>query len=165
MKLDRTPRFVVRSGFDQRDFTHEGVPYTDLTVRVAFQGGDPKDYADTFDLAQQGVEQYFNDPRYQLPSGSQLHVTIEAVQPHEQPHLTVSLVGPGHGMDQRNWPAQASPVSYAHEIGHQLGLRDEYRDSSTRTAPMCPAVCSATTTAPPSTGCPRAGSGTAICIC
>jgi hypothetical protein len=130
MTLDRTPRFVVRSGFDQRDFTHDGTPYTDLTVRIAFQGGDPKDYAGTFDLAKQGVEQYYNTPHYQLPNGSHLHVTVEAVQPHEQPHLTVSLVGQDHGMDQRNWPPHASPISYAHEIGHQLGLRDEYQDPS-----------------------------------
>ena len=130
MKLDHTPRFVVRSGFDQRDFTHDGTPYTDLTVRIAFQGGDPADHAGTFDLAKQGVEQYYNAPHYQLPNGSQLHVTIEAVQPHEQPHLTVTLVGQDHGMDQRNWPPHASPISYAHEIGHQLGLRDEYQDPS-----------------------------------
>ncbi|TDT97834.1 hypothetical protein EDD99_6027 [Streptomyces sp. 846.5] len=130
MTLDRTPRFVVRSGFDQRDFTHNDTPYTDLTVRIAFQGGDPKDYAGTFGLAKQGVEQYYNDPKYRLPNGSNLHVTIEAVQPHEQPHLTVTLVGQDHGMDQRSWPPHASPISYAHEIGHQLGLRDEYQDSS-----------------------------------
>ncbi|WP_042442793.1 hypothetical protein [Streptacidiphilus jiangxiensis] len=130
MKLDRTPRFVVRSGFDQRDFSHDGTPYTDLTVRIAFRGGDPADYAGTFERAQQGVEQYFNQPGYRLPNGNRLHVTVEPAAPHEQPHLTVTVVGQDHGMDQRNWPPHASPISYAHEIGHQLGLRDEYRDAS-----------------------------------
>ncbi|MER5436928.1 hypothetical protein, partial [Streptomyces sp. NPDC002588] len=38
MRLDRTPRFTVPSGFDVRRFRHEGDTITDLTVTIAYRG-------------------------------------------------------------------------------------------------------------------------------
>ncbi|MEU6174060.1 hypothetical protein ABZ832_19330 [Streptantibioticus parmotrematis] len=139
MKLDRTPRYVVRSGFDQRRFAVGDTPYTDLTVRIALRddGSGSHDADDTWSRAQQGVKQYFNDPEYTLPNGDRLHVTVERVGPGDKPHLTVDLVGGDHGMDQRSWTPGAKPVEYAHEISHQLGLRDEYADE---TAPQRPHI-------------------------
>ncbi|MGM9444402.1 hypothetical protein ACTAF0_29765 [Streptomyces murinus] len=139
MRLDRTPRYVVRSGFDQRRFTVGETSYTDLTVRVALRedGSGAHDADDTWSRAQEGVRRYFNDPRYTLPNGDRLHVTLERVGPDDKPHLTVDLVGAGHDMDQRNWAPGARPVEYAHEISHQLGLRDEYADE---TAPQRPHI-------------------------
>ncbi|BBC97772.1 hypothetical protein SRO_6596 [Streptomyces rochei] len=139
MRLDRTPRYVVRSGFDQRRFTVGETSYTDLTVRVALRedGSGTHDADDTWSRAQEGVRRYFNDPRYTLPNGDRLHVTLERVGPDDRPHLTVDLVGAGHDMDQRSWAPGARPVEYAHEISHQLGLRDEYADE---TAPQRPHI-------------------------
>ncbi|MYU08039.1 hypothetical protein GTY81_30045 [Streptomyces sp. SID8366] len=139
MRLDRTPRYVVRSGFDQRRFTVGETSYTDLTVRVALRddGSGAHDADDTWSRAQEGVRRYFNDPRYTLPNGDRLHVTLERVGPDDKPHLTVDVVGAGHDMDQRSWAPGARPVEYAHEISHQLGLRDEYADE---TAPQRPHI-------------------------
>ncbi|MET9119673.1 hypothetical protein ABZX38_36525, partial [Streptomyces longwoodensis] len=49
----------------------------------------------------------------------------------EPPHLTVDLVGRDRAMDQVTWWTDAAPVQLVHELTHQLGLRDEYRDTDT----------------------------------
>ncbi|MCG6495634.1 hypothetical protein [Kitasatospora sp. A2-31] len=127
IRLDRTPRFVVRSSFEARRFEFDG-PVTDLTVRVAFRdGGRGHDTAGIWERVVRGVEEHFNAPRYELPNGDRLHVTVLPARPGEPAHLTVDLVGRRRAMDQRSWWPDAEPVDYAHEIGHQLGLRDEYR--------------------------------------
>ncbi|MEU5095068.1 hypothetical protein [Streptomyces sp. NPDC020996] len=136
--LDRTPRFVVRSAFEARRFTYRSERVTDLTVRVAFRhGGDGHDTDGVWNRMSDGVRQFLNAPGYRLPNGDRLHVTVLRARPGEEPHLTVDLVGRDRAMDQRSWWPDAQPVDFAHEIGHQIGLRDEYRDRST---PHRPAV-------------------------
>ncbi|MGV9944139.1 hypothetical protein [Streptomyces sp. NPDC003401] len=125
---DGRPRFVVRSGFDARRFTHDGDPVTDLTVRVAMRGADGRS-AHVFGRLSSGVEEFLNDRGYRLPSGDRLHVTVELVDVGESPHLTVDLVGRDEAMDQNTWWVDAAPVQLVHELTHQLGLRDEYRDA------------------------------------
>ncbi|MEU8788320.1 hypothetical protein [Streptomyces sp. NPDC048643] len=138
MRLDRTPRFVVRSSFEARRFTYQGGPVTDLTVRVAFRGnGGGHDIGAVWDRMADGVRQFLNEPGYHLPNGDRLHITVVRARPGDTPHLTVDLVGRDRGMDQRSWWPDAEPVDYAHELAHQIGLRDEYRDAST---PHRPAV-------------------------
>lgn len=140
MQLDRTPRFVVRSAFEARRFTYRGEQVTDLTVRVAFRDGGRGHGNDTdavWNRMSDGVRQFLNDPGYRLPGGDRLHVTVLRARPGEEPHLTVDLVGRDRAMDQRSWWPDAEPVDFAHEIGHQIGLRDEYRDETT---PHRPAV-------------------------
>ncbi|MFF9165261.1 hypothetical protein ACF081_34115, partial [Streptomyces longwoodensis] len=131
---DHRPRFVVRSGFDARRFTHDGEPVTDLTVRVALRGTDEQ-ATHAFTQLQQGVAEFLNDPAYRLPNGDRLHVTVEHVDPNdpqaEPPHLTADLVGSDRAMDQVTWWTDAAPVQLVHELTHQLGLRDEYRDTDT----------------------------------
>ncbi|MFF2141670.1 hypothetical protein [Kitasatospora sp. NPDC058190] len=127
-EVDRqAPRLLLRSGFDQRRFTFQETRYTDLTVRVAFNG-DAKDAADTVNSLQQGVQQRFNDPNHRLPNGDRLHITVEHVGPEGNPHLTVDLVPHGGRTDQYTWPIGAEPTTYTHEFTHQLGLRDESAD-------------------------------------
>ncbi|MEW1773108.1 hypothetical protein [Streptomyces sp. NPDC086777] len=137
MRLDRTPRIVVRSAFEARRFVYRGEPVTDLTVRVAFRnGGGGHDTDAVWAKVTAGVEEYFNAPGYHLPgpdhrpgTGDRLHVTVVRAEPGEEAHLTVDLVGGDGVMDQRRWRTDAQPVEYAHELGHQtLNLRDEYRD-------------------------------------
>ncbi|WP_168725286.1 hypothetical protein, partial [Streptomyces galbus] len=131
---DHRPRFVVRSGFDARRFTHEGDPVTDLTVRVALRGTEEQ-ATRVFDQLQQGVREFLSDPAYRLPDGDRLHVTVERIDPDDTqaqaPHLTVDLVGRDRAMDQVTWWTDAAPVQLVHELTHQLGLRDEYRDTDT----------------------------------
>ncbi|MFD8803811.1 hypothetical protein ACFV0P_34900, partial [Streptomyces atroolivaceus] len=129
--LDARPRYVVRSAFDVRRFTHGGETVTDLTVRIAFRPGDGQTDTDAV-MARvlEGVEEFYNGPGHELPNGDRLHVTVEAVRADGNPHLTVDLVGRDQQMNQRAWWADADPVEFAHELGHQLFLRDETRDAS-----------------------------------
>ncbi|MGW6026513.1 WXG100-like domain-containing protein [Streptomyces sp. NPDC055214] len=125
---DSRPRFVVRSGFDVRRFSYQGEPVTDLTVRVALRGTNDQ-ASHVFDQLSSGVEEFLNDPEYRLFNGDRLHVTVEYVDPADAPHLTVNLAGRDEAMDQITWWADAAPVQLVHELTHQLGLRDEYRDT------------------------------------
>ncbi|NEE09020.1 hypothetical protein G3M58_21505, partial [Streptomyces sp. SID7499] len=134
---DRRPRFVVRSGFDARRFTHDGDPVTDLTVRVATRGADDQS-ARVFGRLSAGVEEFLNERGYRLPNGDRLHVTVEPVNPEDSPHLTADLVGRDRGMDQKTWWVDAEPVQLVHELTHQLGLRDEYRDADAPHRPHIP---------------------------
>ncbi|WP_208865833.1 hypothetical protein [Streptomyces zinciresistens] len=134
---DNRPRYVVRSGFDARRFSYGGEPVTDLTVRVALRGTDA-DTAQVYDRLTQGVHEFLNDPGHRLPNGDRLHVTVELVRPADSPHLTVDLVGRDRAMDQRTWWADAEPVQLVHELTHQLGMRDEYRDAGSPQRPHIP---------------------------
>ncbi|WP_241191730.1 lonely Cys domain-containing protein, partial [Streptomyces sp. ADI97-07] len=130
-RLDDRPRYVVRSAFDVRRFTHGGENVTDLTVRLAVRAGDGQ--ADTDAVMARvidGVEEFYNRPGHRLPNGDRLHVTVEQAGPDENPHLTVDLVDRDQQMNQRAWWADADPVEFAHELAHQLFLRDETRDAS-----------------------------------
>ncbi|MEU0219599.1 hypothetical protein ABZ281_32885 [Streptomyces sp. NPDC006265] len=134
---DIRPRFVVRSGFDARRFTHDGDTITDLTVRVAMRGADDQS-ARVFGRLSAGVEEFLNERGYRLPNGGRLHVTVEPVDQEDSPHLTVDLVGRDRGMDQKTWWVDAEPVQLVHELTHQLGLRDEYRDADSPHRPHIP---------------------------
>ncbi|MGW7265042.1 WXG100-like domain-containing protein [Streptomyces sp. NPDC054842] len=125
---DNRPRFVVRSGFDVRRFPYRGEPVTELTVRVALRGTEDQ-ATGVFNRLRAGVEEFLNSPSYRLPGGDRLHVTVEHVDPSENPHLTVTLAGRDRAMDQNTWWTDAAPVQFVHELTHQLGLRDEYRDA------------------------------------
>ncbi|MFI6341440.1 hypothetical protein, partial [Streptomyces sp. NPDC050535] len=134
MRLDRTPRFIVPSRFDVRRFQHKGDTVTDLTVTIAYRGGDA---TTAHDKLAQGVEEYYNAPGHRLPNGDLLHITVQPAEPGDTPHLTVNLTDHTRPMDQNNWHRNANPIDYAHELGHQLGLRDEYQDD---TAPHRPDI-------------------------
>ncbi|MGE6738631.1 hypothetical protein, partial [Streptomyces sp. NPDC059900] len=131
---DSRPRFVVRSGFDARRFSYQGQLVTDLTVRVALRGTNDQ-ATHVFDQLKAGVEEFLNRPEYRLFNGDRLHVTVEHVDPADAPHLTVDLAGRDQGMDQTTWWTDAAPVQLVHELTHQLGLRDEYRDTDSPQRP------------------------------
>jgi hypothetical protein len=130
-------RFVVHSDFDVRRFEAGGQKYTDVTVKVRADGTSlsDDDLAGMWDTAGEGVERFYNEPGASLgDSGTRLHVTIERVAPGEQvdPDLaqpmTVGRAGSLREMNGNSWFPGASPVDFAHEIGHRFGVRDEYRD-------------------------------------
>ncbi|MET9442317.1 hypothetical protein [Streptomyces sp. NPDC006610] len=121
-----TTQYTVRSKFEARRVEWDGQWITDLTVRiVAAPDGLP---ADVWDKVRSGVEAYFNTHGHRLPDGDLLHVTVEQAQADDHPNaLDVRLVGRDQQMTRTAWWADADPVDYAHEIAHQLGLRDEAR--------------------------------------
>jgi hypothetical protein len=139
-ELGRPTQYVVHSDFDVRRFEFDGERVTDLTVAVRFERPSPvgEEHLDTLlDNARRGVEEHLNAPRYRLPNGDRLNVTVERTDDPDAAHLTVEVVGGEAAMTQRAWRVDAEPVDLAHEISHQLGLRDEYRDE---TAPHRPEV-------------------------
>ncbi|MFE6281200.1 hypothetical protein [Streptomyces sp. NPDC057877] len=122
-----TTQYVVRSMFEARRFEYDGQWVTDLTVQVA---GPPEGLpGEVWDKVRAGVEEYFNAAGHRLPNGDLLHVTVEqASGGGTHPNaLQVSLVGHDQPMTRTAWWADADPIDYAHEIAHQLGLRDEAR--------------------------------------
>ncbi|MER5436089.1 hypothetical protein ABT057_44540, partial [Streptomyces sp. NPDC002588] len=139
---DRPTRYTVDSSFDVRRFTHDGETVVDLTVELALTGADTVTDAESralWDRMTAGVQQTFNDPGHRLATGERLHVTVVPAVAGRQPHLTVELTGsdPGPRTSQHTWRSDATAQDLAHEIGHQLGLRDENRDA---TAPQRPHV-------------------------
>ncbi|WP_230543806.1 lonely Cys domain-containing protein, partial [Streptomyces griseus] len=127
-RIDDRPRVVVRSSFDVRRIALGGETVTDLEIRLALRPGDGEEATDTV-LAgvREGVEEFYNRPEHRLPNGDRVHITITPVAPEASPHLTVDLVGRDRPMNQRAWWADAEPVEFAHELAHQLFLRDETR--------------------------------------
>ncbi|WP_077193695.1 scabin-related ADP-ribosyltransferase [Streptomyces lydicus] len=125
---NHAPRFVVQSAFDVRSFRFGDTPVTDLTVRIAFRNASTHDADAIWQLVKPGVDEFFNRPDYHLPDSSRLHVTVDRVTADQDAHLTVDVVGHDRLMDQRNWWPDAKPIAYAHELAHQLGLRDEYQE-------------------------------------
>ncbi|WP_093715761.1 hypothetical protein [Actinacidiphila alni] len=119
---------VVRSAFDVRHFVFRGRPVADLTIRIGFitEGAVMPDHISAVEeRARQAVEELYNLPQYQLPSGEILHVTLEFTI-SDDAHTIVTLTRDWSPPNQRRWPVQAKGIVYAHELGHQLGLRDEY---------------------------------------
>ncbi|MCZ9342159.1 hypothetical protein NGM37_30805, partial [Streptomyces sp. TRM76130] len=122
-------QYVVRSSFDVRRFTHDGQPVTDLTVTYRVTG-DPRLETRVAGMLRRlgaGVERVFNAPGHLLPDGSRLHVTVVPAAPGEAAHLDVTLTDPADDVPATHhaWPADISEADLAHEMGHQIGLRDE----------------------------------------
>ncbi|WP_329295920.1 hypothetical protein [Streptomyces sp. NBC_01455] len=123
------PRFVVESGFDVRRFEVEGVRFTDLTVRyelVPGVGVSPGEVDGLWERALAGVERVFNAGEAVFEDGRVLHVTLQRVDAGGDPHARVTVVAAGGVMDQFRWPVDAPLLGPAHEVGHQVGLRDVY---------------------------------------
>ncbi|MFF7216303.1 hypothetical protein ACFZAU_38200 [Streptomyces sp. NPDC008238] len=127
------PRYEVRAGYDVRRFELGDHSVTDLTVRVrlAAEGLSPSEVDALWDRAVSGVERVFNRPGAVLRDESVLHVTLERVTGNaSDAHLTVNVGGSRGAMNQHQWRIDATEQDLAHELGHQLGLRDEYRDTT-----------------------------------
>ncbi len=125
----KAPRYVVNAGFDVRRFEVDGHAVSDLTVRVHLSdtGVSPAGADALWDRAVTGVGDLYNRPGYVLGDGSVLHVTLQRVDSPKAAHVEVTAGAAGAGANQKLWPLDASETDLAHEIGHQLGLRDEYR--------------------------------------
>ncbi|MGW4208928.1 hypothetical protein ACWEIJ_13150 [Lentzea sp. NPDC004789] len=107
--------------YDNRVMDVDGVPVRDFTVRLHLSNADPEVEA----RARAGVEELFNQG-YRLPGGEQFHVTLEFTGDAGDAHATVDVTAPGGRAGQLTWPADTDGRRLAHEVGHFLGLRDEY---------------------------------------
>ncbi|MEV0409039.1 phospholipase D-like domain-containing protein [Actinoallomurus sp. NPDC050550] len=131
----------VRSAFDVRRVEDSNERITELTVAVNAQpraGISDEQVIDTWQRLAAGIEEFFNAPRHRFEggdlSGDLLRVNVVPAGPGQPAHMSVALApyAPGQLMTQHTWIVGQPPVFYAHEIAHQLGLRDEH-GHSTRT--------------------------------
>ncbi|MFI7079310.1 hypothetical protein ACIBO1_18620 [Micromonospora sp. NPDC049903] len=73
----------------------------------------------------EGIERYVNAPRHHLPGWDvPMKVTVQFVDDRAEAHGSVSVGPAGSPMSQQSWPVGAPPAAYAHEIVHQLGVKD-----------------------------------------
>ncbi|XVV03121.1 hypothetical protein ACQPW3_38225 [Actinosynnema sp. CA-248983] len=110
--------------YDVRTMAIDGVEVHDLTVRLHLDG-HPDQAAAVQERTRAGIEELFNQGN-RLPGGGQLHVTVEFTNDPSDAHATVALTDPNGRADQLSWPVDTDPRRLAHEVGHFLGLQDEY---------------------------------------
>ncbi|NKE57034.1 hypothetical protein FXN61_09365 [Lentzea sp. PSKA42] len=111
--------------YDNRVMNVDGVPVRDFTVRLHLNNGN----TDVQDRTRAGVEEMFNQG-YRLPNGEQFHVTVEFTDNPADAHATVNVTNDPQGRaNQLTWPAHTDSRRLAHEVGHFLGLRDEYLET------------------------------------
>ncbi|MFB9600261.1 toxin glutamine deamidase domain-containing protein [Saccharothrix longispora] len=114
--------------YDTRVLDVNGTPVRDFTVRVHLDPAghaDPAQLADVRDRTRAGVDRLFNQG-HRLPSGEQFHVTVEFTTDPADAHATVKVAAPDGRANQLSWPVDTDPRRLAHEVGHFLGLHDEY---------------------------------------
>lgn len=116
------------------DFT-VGADSCNINMKVNFDAQDGVSKADVARVqkeTQSAVAKYYNK-KHKLTdkaTGKAVPVsfTVQFVEKNE--HLKVKL-HPGDGRDNlSNWYVNSKPIVRAHEMGHQLGLKDEYVDAN-----------------------------------
>jgi hypothetical protein len=129
----------VKSAFDVRRVEHNGERITELTVTVDLRRGtgtSDDDVQQTWQRLTASIETFFNQPQHHFTNGDVaddlLRVNVTPARTGQRAHLTATVVpyAPGRLMSQHTWIIGQRPVYYAHEIAHQLGARDESRETS-----------------------------------
>jgi hypothetical protein len=132
-------------GYEVTEFPH-GVTHVKIKVHLQPGAGvTPADLARVQADARVGVDQYYNFQHTVTNSSgnpSRLHVEVEYVTDPTQAHLRVDVHGGEGHANLSNWYVESSPTVHAHELGHQMGLVDEYVDPSVanRATPTSPGV-------------------------
>ncbi|WP_158070671.1 DUF6531 domain-containing protein [Micromonospora sp. TSRI0369] len=99
--------FTVKVFLDPRDATAESAR-GDVEARVT-----------------EAVDRIYNQG-FRIGDRDQLNVTVEFVTRPGEAHAVVALHGTPSPATQTAWSTHSSDLDLAHEIGHFLGLRDEY---------------------------------------
>ncbi|MET9888305.1 EndoU domain-containing protein, partial [Streptomyces sp. NPDC006430] len=107
---------------------------TRLVVRIRLVPADgasvtEEQFSQLFQRAQSGVDERYNGGS-RLPNGDLFRVDLEMVSdPHAAAHHVVHVHATSRRANYENWHPDLSPDVLAHEVGHLLGLDDEYRES------------------------------------
>ncbi|MEO6083245.1 MAG: hypothetical protein ABIQ18_09070, partial [Umezawaea sp.] len=110
--------------YDKRTFEVDGVRVQDYTVKVHLDASGP-DVDALKARTLEGVDALFNQG-HRLPSNDQLHVTVEFTDNPADAHGHIAITGPDGRANQLSWPVDTDSRRLAHEVGHFLGLQDEY---------------------------------------
>ncbi|MEU3115935.1 DUF6531 domain-containing protein [Micromonospora chalcea] len=100
----------------------------DFTVKVFLDARDAtaaaaRDEVET--RVTEAVDRIYNQG-FRIGDRDQLNVTVEFVTRPGEAHAVVALHGTPSPTTQTTWSTHSSDLDLAHEIGHFLGLRDEY---------------------------------------
>ncbi|MEU4228846.1 hypothetical protein AB0F17_31510 [Nonomuraea sp. NPDC026600] len=120
--------------FSIRDAGGETRGVTELTVKIRYVVTEhitAEQVAQIKSNAFDGVDLYYNH-QHRLPSGDQLHVRLdfEEVRGVKAGDRSVVTFHAGGGRANiLTWYADTDANIHAHEIGHHLGLPDEYREA------------------------------------
>ncbi|MFC5666685.1 EndoU domain-containing protein [Kitasatospora misakiensis] len=142
----------------RRGHLEDGEPATEIVVRIHLRGArlserpfDPdsdgedvgpverftdEEIGRVIDDAWEGVNQAFNIG-HRLPNGDVLHVRPEFVDHVDDVDHHIHIVDLHRRQlreDNETWSLESTPATLAHEIGHLLGLPDEYRQQRNRDA-------------------------------
>jgi hypothetical protein len=140
--------YGIPGRYEARTFAYEGENLTEVTMKVHLQGQPgvgPDDLARVQRDAYSGIDQYYNNGQ-RLPNGNRLHVNVEFTDDAAAAHLKVDVHPGGKGpldrANQNKWYVDSEPTTHAHELGHQMGLYDEYVDPTAvnRYLPNSPGV-------------------------
>ncbi|WP_344337275.1 EndoU domain-containing protein, partial [Kitasatospora putterlickiae] len=137
MELRAAQRFTV-SRIRHADGDTESL----VTVRIHLDTGrlnladqqTAKSFKELTARVRTGVSETY-DIGQRLPSGDRLRVRVEFVDDPRKAHHTVAVHPKQDREDSANWGLATKAVTAAHEIGHLLGLADEYRERSDGTPP------------------------------
>ncbi|WP_433265522.1 toxin glutamine deamidase domain-containing protein [Actinosynnema sp. CS-041913] len=114
--------------YDVRNLDVNGAKVTDFTVRLHLDpkgNANPQQITDLEERAKAGVDAFFNQGN-KLPTGAQFNVTVEFTDNAADAHSTIEIGDPDGRANQLTWPVDTDPRRLAHEVGHFLGLHDEY---------------------------------------
>ena len=114
----------------RRVVSESGEDLTEITMRVHLKpqsGVSADDLARVQKDAFDSVDHYYNSG-HTLPNGSRMQVKVEFTDDAAASHLVVDLHPGSGGANQFKWYVDSSPTTHAHELGHGLGLKDEYFD-------------------------------------
>jgi hypothetical protein len=121
--------YGINARYELTEFSH-GLTNVKIKVHLddTLLAGNASDLARLKADAIAGVDKHFNLPKNHLQNGNRLHVELEFVSNPADAHLKVD-VQPGRGRaTQTTWFVDSDPTVHAHELGHQMGLLDEYVD-------------------------------------
>ena len=123
--------YTGEGNYDAYRFTnYDDGPLTQINMKVKLDGQagvGADDLARVQDDALKGVDEYYNGGKV-LPNGDRVHVNVEFVDDAAQAHTRVAVHPGSGGANQVNWYTQSHPTTHAHELGHGMGLMDEYVD-------------------------------------
>ncbi len=118
---------------------------TVLTVRVQLRAegleGSPALVEQQLDLvrlnAEEGVRDVLNQGQ-RLPNGDLLEVAVRFVDSPQEAHHVVEVQSHTSQEHAQHWGVNTEPRVIGHEVGHLLGLADEYRRQSAGPRPVYP---------------------------